>query len=282
MAITPEQLKARQKFIGSSDMAAILGLSPFASAEDVRLAKSGHLEEWAGNEATEAGVWLEPVVIQWARHKLDETLYSDMMYVHPNGIMCANLDAEIAETGEPVECKTSGIVGPLQGNWGTAGTDEVPEQYLVQVMHQIACHPKKPQRGYLAALLGGRGFCLYVIERSEELIVELERQACHFWNEYVLKDRPAPNSLASIDVARRIRRQAGLIVSVEESICEDLIVATAVRKQAEEAEEQLKARLLALADGADAIRKGMDGPIVFTNNPNKNGKRSLKYKGEAA
>ncbi len=278
--LSPEQLQARKKYIGSSDMSAILGLSPFASAEDVRLEKSGRLEDWKGNEATEAGIWLEPVVLEWAMHKLETHLITDHMYVHANGIMCANLDGETGD-GYPVEAKTSGIVGPIMGNWGTPGTDEVPEQYVVQVTHQLACHPKKPTRGYVAVLLGGRGFCLYQIERSEELIQAIEERACTFWNEYVLKDRPAPNSMASLEVARRIKRQPGLIAPVSEEVCDEVIVAIAARKQAQEFEEQAKAKLLVMINGADAIRRGMEGPIIADYKPNKNGIRSLKFKNES-
>lgn len=280
--ITAEQKQARKKFIGSSDMSAILGLNPDCSAYDVWLEKSDKLDEWKGNDATEAGVYLEPVVLQWAEDRMNVKLDRHGMHVHDNRIMGCNLDGE-GEGPEGrfvVEAKTSGIVGPIYGDWGTPGTSEVPEMHIIQVMHQLACTGYS--RGYVAALIGGRGFCMYQIDRSEEFCSQLERQAKRFWGEHVMTGNPPPDSLPSLEIARRIKRQPGLIVAIDADVCDELVSARDARAKARQREDELKAKFLAMANGADAIRRGMDGEILFTNNPNKNGVRSLRFKGEAA
>lgn len=217
MAISEQQREARKKYIGSSDIASILGLNPWTTAEDVRLAKCGKLEEWQGNEATRAGEYLESAILQWAEDELHTSLQLDTMFIHHNGIMAANVDGTDYEDGEGfvVEAKTSGIVGKPYGDWGTPGTDEVPPMYYVQVQHQLACCGPEYKRGYVAALIGGYGFRMYTLDRDEETIKLIETAAAKFWNEYVLKDRPAPGGLATLEVLRRVRRETGLVVDID-------------------------------------------------------------------
>lgn len=275
--LTREQLIERQKFIGASDMPAILGLSPWATAEDVRLQKQGKVEPDKGNDATRAGDYLEDAIVRWAGDELGLKFAHGLWWKHTNGIMAAMPDGAAVEPDSIIglEAKTSGVVGPICGNWGSAGTNEVPEMYVVQCQSQMACS-KQCNRVYLAALLGGRGFQMYVIDRNDEIIAGLEQIAVKFWTENVLGDKPAPNSLASLDVLKRLKRTPGLITPIDGSAWAEYARVRQSAKEADALAEEHKRRVMNLVGQGDAI--SVDGQIVATYAANKNGVRSLKLK----
>ena len=71
--ITSEYKLARKRYIGSSDMAAILGLSPYATAHDVFLEKTGRVEDDPGNENTELGNRFEGALVEFCCDQIGET-----------------------------------------------------------------------------------------------------------------------------------------------------------------------------------------------------------------
>ena len=67
MKFTEAELEHRRRFVGSSDVGAILGLDKYRSKHDVWLEKLGLAKPFEGNAATEAGDDFEPVIVQRAR-----------------------------------------------------------------------------------------------------------------------------------------------------------------------------------------------------------------------
>jgi predicted phage-related endonuclease len=91
---------------------------------------------------------------------------------------------------EPLECKTASAF--KQGEWEG---DDVPSEYIIQVMHQLmvlgAIAKSKglppPPRAHLACLIGGNvDFVTKIIERDEDMIAELEAKEIAFWHDHVL------------------------------------------------------------------------------------------------
>ena len=70
MSLTPQQLAERKNYIGASESAAVLGLSPFQSAADLYFEKVGDVEPRPATEAMESGTRLEPVIIDWCAARL--------------------------------------------------------------------------------------------------------------------------------------------------------------------------------------------------------------------
>ncbi len=64
MALSYEQRQERRLGLGGSDVAAILGLSRYASPIDIYNDKVGELAEDIGNDATNRGNLLEPIIIK--------------------------------------------------------------------------------------------------------------------------------------------------------------------------------------------------------------------------
>jgi len=201
-----EWLKARKSAIGASDTAAILGLSPWGSQWEVWADKTGRLEDWKGSSATRAGLVFERPVLDTAEAELGP-LKRNVRVVHPALPVASTLDGLVIESGEPVEAKTTGIVGPVYGDWGDALTDQVPDYYLVQVHTQLLV--TGAQLGYLFALIAGRGVVKYQIERSEAVCERIGSLCADWWQRHVVNDvEPSRETPPALEVVKRFRRKA--------------------------------------------------------------------------
>jgi len=159
MPITEKQRQRRRNHIGASDMAAIMGLSPWRTPYDVWAEKTGRLVDEADpdNEVMALGTLLETGVLDFAGSVLGP-IRRNQFRKHPSLPIGGHLDAIRVGTNEPVEAKTAGLLGPLREPWGDEGTDHVPDRILIQVHTQcLALAPVEVERAYVAALLGGQG-----------------------------------------------------------------------------------------------------------------------------
>lgn len=200
-------LQSRKSAIGASDVAAILGASPFAGPWEVWADKTNRLEPWKGNNATRAGQAFENAVLDQAEQELGK-LERNIRVVHESLPMSATLDARLAGAHLPVEAKTTGIVGPVYGNWGEAMTDEVPEYYLVQVHAQLCVTGSV--MAYLFALIAGRGVVQFQIQRSDKLCERLGNICADWWHQHVILDQEPSREIMPphLDVVKRLRRVA--------------------------------------------------------------------------
>lgn len=148
-----EWLERRREGIGSSDIAAILGISPWQGPLHVWLDKLGQLN-WAGNAATKWGSRFEDDVLEEFIEAHPELVVTPKpgTFADPTAPWrLASLDAEaIGEDGlSVVEIKTG--QGRRAGDeWGEPGTDEIPLYYLTQVTW--ACDVRRATRWRLAYL----------------------------------------------------------------------------------------------------------------------------------
>lgn len=184
-------LAERRRGVGGSDVAAILGLSPYRTPLDVFRDKRGDLVDQPENAPMRWGNLLEPVVRQeYSDVTGREVLMPDRMLAHgTHEFMLANLDGYTAD-GRVVEIKTA-----RTGNdWGEPGTDEIPQAYLFQVQHYMAV------TGFavadVAVLIGGSDFRLYEVEADPELHEMLIDAEAAFWRRVVENDPPEPVTYA--------------------------------------------------------------------------------------
>jgi predicted phage-related endonuclease len=87
-------------------------------------------------------------------------------------------------------CKTANSFST--GNWGEAGTDQVPMSYLCQCIWYMAITQIK--RADLAVLFGNSDFRIYQITQDQALENLVLEKAITFWEDYVLKDIAPPAS----------------------------------------------------------------------------------------
>lgn len=179
--LTTEQLEARRAGVGGSDMAAIMGMSPWKTAYEVYLEKRGEIveEDIGEKEVVIFGNLLEDVVAgEYARRNNVKVERRNDMFVHPKyPFMLANIDRKVVGVKKGLECKTGDKY--TTRNWGESGTDEVPEYYYIQCAHYMETldYPEWD----LATVLGGNDYRDYHLERDKELGELLTESAIKFW-----------------------------------------------------------------------------------------------------
>jgi putative phage-type endonuclease len=186
----------RMKYIGGSDIGAILGLSKFRSPLEVWMEKTGKEIKQKDSLPLRFGSFAEEFVAsEYARSTGSELLHDQSAFIHPlHPMFCAHLDRLVLGDGlncaptKILECKTANPFS--SGDWGDIGSDEVPMTYLCQVAWYQAI--TSINQADLAVLFGNSDFRIYAIARDQELEELIVQKALHFWNEYVLKDIPPP------------------------------------------------------------------------------------------
>ena len=171
-----EWLKHRQRSIGGSDAAAIVGLSAYVSPYTVWADKLGKIPPSEDNEAMRQGRDLEQYVAERfaeatgkkVRRENNILINPDFPFAH------ANVDRIVIGEDAGLECKTTN-----QLNLKKFKNGEFPDHYYVQCMHYMmvtGC-----SKWYLAVLVLGREFLWFEIERDEEEIAALAKSEQEFW-----------------------------------------------------------------------------------------------------
>ena len=250
MPITDKQRLERRKFLGSSDMAAVLGVSPFSTAYDVWAEKTGKLTDEAESAVMTAGNMFEEGVLTWAQGQLGELINKNVIRHVENTHLASHPDAELKKTGEPVEAKTSGLYGPTPFPWGDAGTDEVADHIIVQGhVHMMAM---KSEVCHIPAFIGGRGFAMFHVKLDSEVEIAILEAADSFWHSHVQADLPPTNVDGTMRYLRRIKRVPDKVVEVPLATVEMWEKAKAKALRAKRIADDLKAALLTRLGIAEA------------------------------
>lgn len=264
-----EWLLWRRGGIGSSDIAAIVGLSPWGSPYSVWADKTGRTDLDAGGDSDvlEFGRRAEAMIGPWFA---EETGYVTRKWQHrathrrwPEAR--ATLDALVYRHRRsrtpigPLEMKTTG----WQRNW-----DELPDQYDVQIQWQLEVLDL--DHGWIAAL-HGRRLAVYPVERRPADGAWLLEQAQRFWRDHVLADVPPPvdGRDATTRALAGLRRTAGLEVDISDELgtIRELKAAkeaaALAKKRADELANRVKA---ALGDGELGLINGLPAATYRTRN----------------
>jgi putative phage-type endonuclease len=196
MLINQDFTQDRTKYIGGSDIGAILGLSKFRSALAVWMEKTGKEVKALDSLPLRFGSFAEEFVAsEYTRHTGVDLIHDESIYLHSqHSFMSAHIDRFVHGDGlsnaatRLLECKTANPFA--RGEWGEPGTDQVPMSYLCQCIWYMAI--TGIEQCDLAVLFGNSDFRIYEITRDLELEALVIERALHFWNEYVLKDTPPP------------------------------------------------------------------------------------------
>ena len=209
-------LAGRKKGIGGSDVAAILGFSPYKSPYQLWLDKTGRSErKESQNESAHFGNLLEDVVAkEFSRRagvKVQRVTQQLFLEEHPwalGNIDRAVINPDIAgnvrfkdgalTTDRLLECKTASEY--MSKLFGEDGSDQVPDYYLTQCLWYLLITGCKVID--LAVLIGGNKFRMYRIERDEDLIQSIFNQVKAFWFNHVIADVP-PDPTCFDDVLHR-------------------------------------------------------------------------------
>jgi putative phage-type endonuclease len=198
----------RMKYIGGSDVAAILGVSPWRNVVDLWLDKITPRAENGQNAAAKRrGSRLEPYIMDMIReeHGL-EIVAANNRYIDPAlPFLAAEIDFEYRdpETGE-IENGEIKTVHPFKAKeWGEHGTDSLPLHYLAQTQHGMGV--KHARRCRVFALIGD-DLKPYLVERDDELIAAMRSRAQEFWTKYVLPKVQPPLDYEHKDIIETLKR----------------------------------------------------------------------------
>lgn len=169
----------RNDFIGSSDIASIMGMSRWKTALQLWAEKTGKVEapDLSENEAVQLGTELEDFVAKkFEKQTGKKVRRSPKLYIHArySHFRC-QVDRLIEGTDELLECKTCSAW--KKEEWEG---EEIPNEYILQVMWQLGITGRS--KGYIAVLIGGQSFKYKEIIFDKELFDKMLLEALKFWD----------------------------------------------------------------------------------------------------
>jgi putative phage-type endonuclease len=160
-------LQARANALGGSEIAAVMGLSPFESRFSLWHRKAGRLGPVAETDEMYWGKALEPVIAaEFARRHPDLTVAPAGTWRNrerhwqigaPDGLVGDDL----------LEVKTA----RYDDEWGEQGTDVIPVYYRAQVLWYLDCLGYR--RCHIAVLITGSDYREYLVQLDDAAMVDV-------------------------------------------------------------------------------------------------------------
>lgn len=253
-----EWLAQRKTGIGGSDAAAVLGISKWATPLQVYMDKTTNEIDDFDNERMKWGRILEPVIRQeYSDHTGLEILKPQYELIRHQQcpFIVASLDG-FTPDNRIVEIKTS----KYDRDWGEEGTDQVPQEYLIQVQHYMAVTGF--QIADIAVLIGGSDFRIYTVGADTELHMMMFEAYGAFWRRVTMKLPPEPTCESDMALYFKAKKKAITATSEARELVGQL---TSVRKQIEglEAREsELKCQIMAYMGENDTLLDVNEKPLV--------------------
>lgn len=262
VGLTAHDLRVRIDHVTATDVAAIMGTSPWKTATDIYLEKCFPMAPLEPSPAMVWGTMMEPTLLLFAQGVLAGHYDQPDLRItkvgtrrrHTNGVMSCTLDGLVRGHADAVEAKTHAAI---HGNvdlscWGEPWTDEIPDWYRDQVCAQMACAPDL-ERVWVVLSVGRMMPTFYCLERRRfaNRILEIENAVCDFWDHHIVPGIPPSPCEPSLETVRRMD------VPVDPAAIAEIPDALVVRRQKVSG---LKNRLTRMQEELDAqIRMAMVG-----------------------
>lgn len=194
MPLTKQQLEQRKHGVSGSDLAAVLGLSPWKSPQDVWAEKLDLAPPFEGNAATERGNFLEPAILAWTGKVTGLVIEGnpDRTYQSPeHPLLMATPDGIAYADGRPIKTVEVKSPGPRTArHWEDPQEvpDGIPVYYVPQV--QLEMHCVGLDRAIISALIGG-DLRVYEMHLSPDFIEAAADRVQRFWR-HVERREPIP------------------------------------------------------------------------------------------
>ena len=177
----------RMKYIGGSDIAAVMGLSRWSSPLQLWAEKTGKIppKDLSALEHVEIGTDLEEYVAQKFTKKTGYKIRRDQRtFTHADyPYMVGHIDRWVCGEDAILECKTTS--GWNAREWEG---EDMPKEYILQVMWYLGLVGKTV--GYVACLIGGQKFAWKEIKFDDALFKNMVEAARSFWEDFVLTGLP--------------------------------------------------------------------------------------------
>lgn len=196
--IKPEE-HDRSKYIGGSDIAVILGISPWRTPLQLWQDKRTPRVDGPRKQVFTRGIRWEAVVgemlverLEYEGHKVQIVAANRRYKDADHPFLASEIDFElILDDGDEITNCELKTVHPFKAReWGDSGTDNLPTHYTAQVMHGLGVTRRR--KGILAALFGADELRTYPVDADDETIAALRQRAVSFWHDHVLANVPPP------------------------------------------------------------------------------------------
>jgi putative phage-type endonuclease len=281
-------LAERRTGIGGSDVAAILGLNPWASPYTVWADKLELLPEREDNEAMRQGRDFEPyVAARFCEVTGKKVRRVNRILRHPvHTFMLANIDRFIVGESAGLECKTTSTLNTKRFKDG-----DFPAEYYAQAVHYMAVTGAR--RWFVAVLILNQRFLIYQLTRNEndtvpvwcessvhiddteiESLITAERE---FWALVESNIPPtidgAPPTTDALETIYADSNGEGIDLFGREGVMRDYLMLRAEVKDTERRMEELKQQLM---QDLGCSERGACGAYSVTWKPQT--RRTFDYK----
>lgn len=213
--------------IGASEIAAVVGLNPYASPWDVWLYKTGQVDRDPTNGPMEWGHRLEPAIRQKYVDMTESTVWAPPQSLYdeqvtwaratPDGIVVSSGIANRKNWQSLLQCKNV-------GTWVEKAWSAAPPIY-VQLQEQWEMRVTGLDRADVAVLIGGNDYRCYTVHRDDKMIGDLLTIADDFWHKVESRTQPiVDDSDACKEHFEKKYTKASNIEMVADEECESLFV----------------------------------------------------------
>lgn len=217
--LTVKELKERQKGLGGSDMAALLGVSPYKTPYELYIEKTieDPLRIQKETESMQWGHLLEGVLAKRYEEETGLKTKRCGRAVHPqHSLFFASPDRLVKGLKKGLEIKNVGSPEQIR-LWGAEGTHLIPEHYYPQIAQYMFVYDY--EEWDVAALLGGHDFRIYTFHRDREFDAILLEEGESFWKKYIEKRQEPDPDITSARAKEFLKK---LYPTVEEKSVIDL------------------------------------------------------------
>ena len=189
----------RRTGIGASEVAAVIGMSPYQTPFDLYVRKLGLVDEQRATAVQRRGKYFERGVIDWYADLTGrQTEWFDKTIVHPTRRwQMASPDAWLIEDGRRVaEVQAKTVNWRNVEEYGESGTDDVPPHCLIQSIWTMSTADTR--YGELAALCGMDELRTYRIHRDADIEAVLLEEVERFWKDHIIARVPPDIGHASL------------------------------------------------------------------------------------
>jgi putative phage-type endonuclease len=273
MPLSAEQVEARKRGVGGSEILAALGKDPRCSRIELYKYKVGELPppDFSGDERIKWGNKLERAIKEEFEERIGTpVIVPAQTLFHPTAPLVGNPDGWMPALREGAEFKTCDRF--LADEFGEEETDQVPVRYLVQCAAYMALTGAK--KWHLAVLIGGNDFRMYEIPHDPQIEQAVLAGVSEFWSHVEKRNPPNPETPEEVKI--RWPKDLGTTVIATPEIaeaCRLLADAKQVTKDAAFREDTLEARIKSfMQDHANLV--DADGTVLATW---RSAKPSIKF-----
>jgi putative phage-type endonuclease len=197
MVEQPATILDRRQYIGSSDIAAILGLSPFKTAYEVWEDKIAEEVVEIDSPILRRGRRAEPFLLETLKSEYDVWVTAANVRVQHPVYPFLRAESDFVYMIDDQDNKGHGeikSVGFNRGEWGEAGSQDVPPYYLAQAMYALQINGMKETT--IWGCFSFDDIRPYRFDFDAEAGQALEDAAVNFWNNHVVPRVPPATKTA--------------------------------------------------------------------------------------